>query len=75
MLKKKYLKLKKIKNDTKIISIKNIKEKQNDCKKILNRINPDIVVNAAEKGEEISLHTTCNKPEPFTEEQIKLLLR
>ena len=32
-------------------------------------------INAAEKGEEISLHTTCNKPEPFTEEQIKLLLR
>ena len=40
---KKYFKLKKIKNDTEIISIKNIKEKQNDCKKILNRINPDIV--------------------------------
>ena len=32
-------------------------------------------IKAAEKGEEISLHTTCNKPEPFTEEQIKLLLR
>jgi methionyl-tRNA formyltransferase len=40
---KKYFKLKKIKNDTEIIPIKNIKEKQNDCKKILNRINPDIV--------------------------------
>ena len=40
---KKYFKLKKNKIDTEIISIKNIKEKQNDCKKILNRINPDIV--------------------------------
>lgn len=40
---KKYFKLKKNKINTKIIPIKNIKEKQNDCKKILSTINPDIV--------------------------------
>ncbi len=40
---KKYFKLKKKKTDTEIILIKNIKENQNVCKKVLNRIKPDIV--------------------------------
>ena len=41
---KKYFKLKKNnKFETEIISIKNIKKSQNDCKKVLNRIKPDIV--------------------------------
>tara|TARA_B110000438_G_C15815916_1_gene651935 strand:- start:1982 stop:3127 length:1146 start_codon:yes stop_codon:yes gene_type:complete len=32
-------------------------------------------IKAAENGEEISLKTTCKKPKPFTEEQIKILLK
>lgn len=40
---KKYFKLKKKKIQSEIISIQNLKDNQNDCKKILRRINPDIV--------------------------------
>lgn len=40
---KKYFKLEKNKIDTEIIPIKNIKEKQDDCQKILSRVNPDII--------------------------------
>ncbi len=40
---KKYFKLNKKKTNTETISIKNIKENQNICKKVLKRIKPDIV--------------------------------
>jgi len=30
---------------------------------------------AAKIGKEVSLQTTCKKPEPFTDEQIKLILK
>ena len=32
-------------------------------------------IKSAEYGQEISLQTTCRKPKPFTEEQIKILLK
>jgi len=32
-------------------------------------------IKSSEKGEEINLRTTCKKPEPFSEEQIKLIIK
>ena len=32
-------------------------------------------IKAAETGEEITLQTTCKKPEPFTEDQIRHILK
>ena len=40
---RKYFKLNKNKIDTNIISIKNLKEEQNECKRILKKFNPDVV--------------------------------